>query len=381
MPWSEVSTVMLRQEFVTLAERPDANIRALCRRFGVSPETGYSWLRRYRQAGLTGLSDRSRRPAHSPRRTSQAIEQAVLELRAAHPAWGGRKLAAVLRARGQPAPHPATITAILRRHGQLGAPGSRTQHHWQRFEQAAPNQLWQMDFKGHFPLGATGQRCHPLTVLDDHSRYSLGIVACANERGATVQACLIRIFRRAGLPDRMLMDNGSPWGNDGEHRWTPLGVWLLRLGIGVVHGRPYHPQTQGKDERFHRTLLAEAIAGQVFGDLASAQRAFDAFRTTYNHVRPHEACGLVPPIERYQVSKRSFPETLPPIEYDAGATVRMVQEGGQIHWQGRTYRIPAAFRGLPVAIRPSDEEAQWQVYFLRHPIATLDRLEDIGAIL
>jgi len=381
MPWSEVSIMTVRQDFVALAEQPEANMRALCRRFGISPETGYTWLRRYRALGVAGLEDRSRRPARSPRRTDSTIEQAVLDLRAEHPAWGGRKLAAALRARGQLAPHPATITAILRRHGQLGAPGSRTQQVWQRFEQAAPNQLWQMDFKGHFALGASGHRCHPLTVLDDHSRYALGVVACSNETGATVQACLTTIFRRVGLPDRMLMDNGSPWGNDGLHRWTPLGVWLLRLGIGVSHGRPYHPQTQGKDERFHRMLTAEAITGRVFGDLSSAQRAFDAFRATYNHVRPHEACGLRPPSTRYQASARPFPDALPPIEYAAGETVRRIQQGGQLHWRGRVFRVPAAFTGFPVAIRATPEEQQWAVHFLRHPIATLDLRAPEQAIL
>lgn len=372
MPWQEVSTVSLRHEFVTLASREDAPIRALCRRFGISPETGYTWLRRYQAAGPDGLVDRSRRPHRSPRQTPAAVETAVLALRDAQPTWGGRKLAAVLRARGEPAPHPATITAILRRHGRLGAPGSRPQQRWHRFEHPAPNQLWQMDFKGHFALGAAGARGHPLTVLDDHSRFALGVIACADETGPTVQACLTRLFRRYGLPDRMLMDNGSPWGSDAAHPWTPLGVWLLRLGIGVGHGRAYHPQTQGKDERFHRTLQADVIQGRVFGALPAAQAAFDRFRWTYNHVRPHEACGLQPPSSRYQVSARPFPEPLPPIEYDHGETVRWVQQGGRLAWQGRQFLVPRAFRGYPVAIRSTAVDQTWTVYFLRHPIATLD---------
>jgi transposase InsO family protein len=372
MPWQEVSTVSLRQEFVSLASREDATIRALCRRFGISPQTGYTWLRRYQAAGPSGLVDRSRRPRSSPRQTPAAVEAAVLALRDEHPTWGGRKLAAVLRARGAPAPHPATITAILRRHGRLGPPDRRSPPRWQRFEQVAANQLWQMDFKGHFALGASGARCHPLTVLDDHSRFALGVLACADESGPTVQACLTRLFRRYGLPDRMLMDNGSPWGSAAGHAWTPLGVWLLRLGIGVQHGRAYHPQTQGKDERFHRTLQADVLQGRVFGDLPAAQAAFDTFRQTYNHLRPHEACGLQPPSSRYQVSARPFPAALPPIEYDHGLPVRRVQQGGRLAWQGRQFRVPRAFRGYPVALRPTAVDQTWTVYFLRYPIATLD---------
>src|SRR5205807_4484324 len=151
---------------------------------------------------------------------------------------------------------------------------------FERFERAAPNELWQMDYKGHFATRAG--RCHPLTVVDDHSRYAVGLRACGDERGGTVQAELTAIFRQYGLPERMLMDNGSPWGSDALHRHTWLTVWLLELGVAVSHGRPYHPQTQGKDERFHRTLTAEVIGRRAFADLAECQRRFDAWRVVYN---------------------------------------------------------------------------------------------------
>jgi transposase InsO family protein len=372
MPWMEESTVSLRQDFVALALHPGTNRRALCRRFHISPTTGSKWIRRFLEGGAAALADRSRRPMHSPRRTPTEVEQRVLALRDTYPHWGGRKLAVLLEQQDVTL-HPATITAILRRHGRLDSPEALASHAWQRFERSAPNELWQMDFKGHFPLGASGARCHPLTVLDDHSRYSLGVIACADERGATVRACLTTIFRQMGLPDQMLMDNGSPWGLDRAHRWSSLGVWLLRLGIGVAHGRPYHPQTQGKEERFHRTLLAEAIAGRVFGDLARAQEAFDVFRTTYNHVRPHEACAMQPPSQRYQMSARPYPETLPPIEYPEGTLVRKVQQGGWVTCQGTVFTLPRAFIGLPVALRPTETDGVWSVCFLRHELTRIDR--------
>jgi len=173
------------------------------------------------------------------------------------PRLGGRKIRRRLQdLRHQAVPSASTITAILHRNGRIEGAASAGHKPFERFERVAPNELWQMDYKGHFATAAG--RCHPLTVVDDHSRYAVGLRACSDERAGTVRAELTAIFRCYGLPERMLMDNGSPWGSsDGEHRHTGLSLWLLELGVAVSHGRPHHPQTQGKDERFHRTLMAE----------------------------------------------------------------------------------------------------------------------------
>ena len=243
MPWKEMSDMSQRREFVELAQAEGTNKRGLCRRFGISPTTGYKWLGRFREGSEAGLVELPRRPHYSPARTPSQVEQAVLSARAAHPAWGARKLRRWLLDRRDvfeaDMPAPSTITAILRRHGRIDPAEGPKHRSWQRFEHQAPNDLWQMDFKGHFPL--TRGRCHPLTVLDDHSRFALGLQACGNEQGEMVQQRLTAIFRRYGLPNTMLMDNGSPWGHDQDHPYTPFTVWLLRLGIGVSHGRPYHP--------------------------------------------------------------------------------------------------------------------------------------------
>jgi transposase InsO family protein len=290
MPWG--SAVDRRLEFVRLAQAPGANVSELCRRFGVSRSNGYKWRSRYQAEGLDGLEERSRRPHDCPSRTPSEIEVRVLAMRAEHPAWGGRKIHWALKAEGLAEPPAAsTITAILRRAGVLNGPGAGEPRDWVRFEREEPNELWQMDFKGHFALERG--RCHPLTVLDDHSRYALEIGACGDERTETVQARLSRVFRRYGLPRRILTDNGSPWGTCGSgERHTRLTVWLMDLGVVVSHGRPLHPQTQGKDERFHRTLKAEVFATTRFSDLARLQRAFDAWRTVYNLERPHEALNM-----------------------------------------------------------------------------------------
>lgn len=375
MPWSEVSVMDLRKEFVVLARADGANVRVLCRRFGISRTTGYKWLARYAAEGEAGLWDRSRRPHRSPRRTAETVEAAVLDVRAVHPTWGGRKIRETLCRRGPPSvPAPSTITAILGRHGALARDPAGPPAAWQRFEQAVPNALWQMDFKGHFAL-ASG-RCHPLTILDDHSRYALGLVACSNERTATVTAALTRVFRHYGLPATMITDNGAPWGSaDRAFPFTALSAWLIRLGIRVAHSRPHHPQTLGKDERFHRTLKAEAVAGRTFPDLAHCQRRFDAWRTTYNLERPHEALGMAVPAQRYQPSARAFPEGLPPIDYGDGAIVRKVQAKGEIYFRGQPYLVGAAFHGFPVALRPTSEEGRYDVVFCHQTVASLDLRE------
>ena len=371
MPWQEVSTMSLRQEFVMLATAEGANVRELCRRYTISPKTGYKWLGRYRRAGPEGVADRSRRPHRSPTRTPFAIERAVLAVRVAHPAWGGRKIRAVLRARGhQTLPSPSTMTAILRRHGQIAPEAGRKHTAWRRFEHDAPNRLWQMDFKGHFAL--LHGRCHPLTVLDDHSRFAVGLQACGDETGRTVQARLTACFRRYGLPEAMLMDNGSPWGSDVAHPHTPLTAWLLRLGIRVCHARPYHPQTQGKDERFHRTLKAEVLGTRVLPDLATCQREFDRWRAVYNLDRPHEALGLAVPASRYRASPRVFPEVLPPIEYGPDDIVRKVVVGGELSYRNRPFKVGRAFCGYPVALRPTQTDGLLDVFFCHHRVAQIN---------
>jgi transposase InsO family protein len=376
MPWKESTCMSERHEFILLATAPAANFSLLCRRFSISRKTGYKWLRRYLAGGPEALADLSRRPAHSPRRTRKSLEEQVLALRAEHPAWGGRKLRARLSALGHGAlPAPSTITAILHRHQQLSPAESARHQPFRRFEHEQPNDLWQMDFKGDFALGAG--RCYPLTVLDDHSRFALGLRACPSQHAAGVQEALTSIFRRYGLPWRMTMDNGYPWGVflRGRCCWTQLTVWLLRLGVRVSHSRPHHPQTQGKDERFHRTLKLEVLRDHAWRDLSECQQSFDRWRETYNCERPHEALQMQVPASRYRESVRPFPEPLPALEYPADHLVRRVQKSGMISLHQRAYFIGEAFRGLDVGLRPTTTDALCEVYFCHQQIMTLDLRE------
>jgi transposase InsO family protein len=268
----------------------------------------------------------------------------------------------------QDAPAPSPVTAILR-HGLLDGPRAGAPRAFTRFEHSAPNALWQMDFKGHVACG-TG-RCHPLTVLDDHSRYNVVLRACPDERTATVREALTTAFRAYGLPERIAVDNGSPWGDREGSSYTPLGVWLLRLGVAVSHSRPYHPQTLGKDERFHRTLKAEVMRRPLL-DLADGQRRFDAWRRVYNRERPHEALADAVPAARYRPSARPYPEVLPSLEYLPGDLVRRVQAKGFTHLHGRVVRLPKAFHGQRVAFRPLEVDGHYAVVFATVQIAEVD---------
>lgn len=372
MPWNEVSIVDQREEFARLAEQSDSNVRLLCRRYQVSPTTAYKWLERYRERGREGLMDLSRRPQHSPRHSALPIEQAVVELRGQHPAWGARKVRYRLLAMGlEGVPATSTVHAILKRRGLIDPAEAGKHRAWQRFEHDAPNRLWQMDFKGHFATETA--RCHPLTVLDDHSRFALGLQACLDEKTATVKDRLSGIFRRYGLPERMTMDNGSPWGGQSESGYTPLTAWLIRLGIRVSHSRPYHPQTQGKDERFHKTLNLELLRRYTFRDLDHAQSRFDTWRSLYNLERPHESLGMQVPASRYRPSPRAFPESLIPIEYDSKDIVRKVQSGGEIWLRAQPYKIGNAFVGHPVALRPTPSDGIFDVFFYHQKIAQINQ--------
>lgn len=371
MPWQEVSIMSQRREFVMLAQAEGANISALCARYRISRKTGYKWLHRFTESGEAGLQEHSRRPRHVTYPTAPELEHAIIELRHRHPAWGARKLYGRLEALGhRDLPAPSTIHGILKRRGLIPPLAGVNSQPWQRFEHAAPNLLWQMDFKGHIPLQTA--RCHPLTVLDDHSRFSLGLRACANEQGETVKTELIRIFEQYGLPNAMTMDNGAPWGSEAAHPYTTLTLWLMCLNIRVTHSRPYHPQTQGKDERFHRTLKLEVLHRPPFDDLIHAQHCFDEWREVYNFERPHEALGQQVPASRYRPSVRPFPRTLPPIEYGPDDIVRKVQCKGEFSFRGHSFRVSKCFHGYPIALRPTLEDGKFSIYFCATKIGFVD---------
>ena len=350
-----------REELCRLALVAGANRRELCRQHKIRPRILYKWLDRYRREGVAGLSDRSRRPLSSPSRTEAEMEAAVLAVRRENPVWGGRKIAASLARQGLSPPSASTITEILKRHGQpMVAPGRKA---WKRFEHAEPNALWQMDFKGDVAFGRG--RLHPLTVVDDHSRYAVVLHATDNERHQTVQNAVQAAFERYGLPEIILTDNGSPWGSTAEQTLTKFGVWLIEHGVAPWHSPPLHPQSHGKNERFNRTLNLELLEQRTFDDLRQAQQAFDAWRHRYNHHRPHDAIGLAVPADRYRPSRRAFKPTVEPFDYGADVVLRSVDAAANISFRNRRWKASKALVGKQVAIRPTDDDGVFDIVF-RH---------------
>lgn len=371
-----------RQKFAMLACQPDANLSLLCRRFEISRKTGYKWIERYKQSGAEGLNDHSKCPKTSPLQTSKAMEQRIIELRNENPEWGAKKLHKLLeneRSKGLftlPVPARGTITRILHRHGLISAQKSLQAKHWQRFEYEHPNELWQMDFKGPFAL-LDSSKCYPLTITDDHSRFNIGLFACSNQRYETVRQWLCRVFETYGLPDKILTDNGSPWGatgqiaEDGERVFTTMDKWLISHQIKLIHGRAYHPQTQGKEERFHRTLNDEVVKYELFRDINHCQQGLDKWRIKYNTYRPHEAINLEVPSSRYKPSSRTYENVTTKPQYDVGMEVKTVAANGAITYNEQLIKIGKAFKGDQIAIKQTSEDGILEVYYYEQLIKTI----------
>jgi transposase InsO family protein len=367
MPWRESSVVEERLRFVILASRKQNRITELCREFGVSRQTGYTWLKRYAAGGAAQVVDRSRRPVHSPARTAAEIEQRVIELRRRWPDWGAPKLQALLsqQLEGQ-APSVRTVHRILERHGLIQ---DRERHRpaLQRFERSAPNELWQMDFKG--PQGFnTGCAVGPLSILDDHSRYLIALQHLGSTRMAGVQQTLGQVFGQAGVPDALLIDHGTPWWNPASP-WglTELSVWIMRQGVQLTFSGIAHPQTQGKVERMHGALQRAVRQRRANPE---DQHWLESFRYEYNHVRPHAALAMATPSSRWRPSTRPFRPAPPEWEYPPDLQVVRLHGEGQLFWQRRRWEISKALRRQSVGIAVLADRAI--VYFCRTPVRELD---------
>ncbi len=371
MPWKEVTVMRQKQRFIEACSTYEGTFRSLCESFGITTKTGHKYKKKFKEKGHAGLEEDSRRPKFSPKKTPDATVMLIVEARHLHQAWAGDKIRTYLANKGHTVlPTEKTIDRILKRHGLVTIEESEKHKPWIRFEHEAPNDLWQMDFKGHIQAGEN--RCYPLTLLDDHSRYSLLIKACPNQQATTVKEALINVFQENGLPLKMTMDNGSPWGYSGNQEHTTFSAWLIRLGIVVMHSRPMHPQTQGKLERFHRTLKLELLKRFNFEDLDDAQSGFDWWRKIYNEVRPHAAIGNKTPNFRYRQSSRPYSNVLPAIEYSHDMIVRKVQCGGEIFLNGKEYRVGRAFHGYPVGLKESEEDGIYEVYFCHQRVVKID---------
>jgi transposase InsO family protein len=375
MPWKERTVIMSREEFVAEVKAGEKSKSQLCREYGVSRVTGDKWLKRHETG--EGLGDRSKAPFHVVNKTPPEMEAKVIRVRDEHPAWGPRKIRQFLVNKGETGlPSKNTIGNILSRNGYISEAASKASTPYQRFEKESCNEMWQTDFKGHFAM-KDGRRCHPLTVLDDHSRFCLCVDAKENERREGVQESFERLFDEYGLPDILLCDNGNPWGTSQTTGYTHFEVWLMDYGILPIHGRPLHPQTQGKDERFHRTMDVELLNWIEIEHLLHAQKCFDQFRHCYNNERPHEALSMGVPAQYYQAGQRKKPDQIRPWEYPSEYVLRNVKSTGYFSYGNQGYFLSEAFGDKTIALRESSLENCLNVYYRGFRVARINLEERV----
>lgn len=378
MPWKQTDPMSQRAKFVLALDEGAFSMTELCQRFHISRKTGYKWRDRFREGGLTALADRSRAPGHSPHRTVEALEEALVALRRQHPTWGARKLLVILAQR-QPAlvdqyglPAASTVTDILHRHGLITPRRNRRRAHHpgaSPLQATAPNDVWTADFKGEFRLGK-GQYCYPLTVCDAYSRFLLACQARASTAHATAQPVFEQLFQRYGLPRVIRTDNGSPFASRALRGFSRLSAYFTKLGIGHDRIRPGHPQENGRHERMHRTLKAETTRPPE-ATMKAQQHRFDAFRLQYNTVRPHEALSMQTPASSYARSERRMPDRLAGPVYAGHMEVRRISHGGCFSWRGRHVFLTTVLCRDYVGLEEV-EEGLWNVFFYDVLLARYD---------
>ena len=370
MAWEERTVEQMREEFVRRVLAQEQSKAALCREYGISRPTGDKWIERYQQG--ESLSNRSRAPQSIPGKISAEIEAEIVQLRKRYPALGAVKLRRMMEDAGHTdLPCARTFNNVFRRHNLIGQEESSAATPIQRFEKSTPNEMWQADFKGHFRM-ENGYRCHPLNILDDCSRFNLCIEALTNETFDAVKPVMERLFREYGLPFSLLCDNGNPWGTAQSLGYSRFEVWLMELGVLTLHGRPRHPQTQGKEERFNRSFTRECLKGKTFADKIHAQSCFNEYRTFYNEVRPHFALDLDVPAKHYKPSDKMMPEKIEQWEYGSEYRLCKVKETGFFNYKGQGFFLSEAFGGKTIAVRDSHLPGQITLVFRNFKIGRID---------
>ena len=356
MPWKETSVLTQRADLAQEMIRRNRPVREIAAKFEVSRTTAYKWLRRFEQHGRDGIKQRSRRPQRSPNKTPDAIEDEVCELRDQHDTWGPDKLHHELAKRALAGlPSRRTVARVLKRRGCI-EPKQPAETELTRFEREAPNELWQIDFKKTCHLSFKPPiKAVPMAILDDHSRFNITLLANPNRQFATIWPVLWEAFGEYGMPDCIFTDNDTVFRghSGGITAWTAR---LWRLGVKHISGRAYHPQTQGKVERFHGTVQTDVLERHVCHSLQELQAAFDEFREVYNHQRPHAALNLDVPADHYAPSRRKRPDEIPPVEYPERATLRKVMHNGAISVRNCRIHIGEGIAGERVRLHDCGDQ-------------------------
>lgn len=377
MPWKEVCALGLRKEMISDWLTKEYSIMDLSNSYGVSRKTIYKWIERYRLRGLGGLEELSREPIHHPNTTPDEIIEEILTLKTQKMKWGPRKILAKLRNDYPDINWPADSTGhdILKRHGLVYP--RKYRHRTPQYRMPflgceKPNTVWSSDYKGQFKMD-NNQKCYPLTLSDNYSRYLLGCWGLTCPTYEQTKPCFEWAFVHFGLPDAIRTDNGQPFASRGLGGLSRLAVWFIKLGIRPERIDPGCPEQNGRHERMHRTLK-EFTAKPPKRNLEEQQKSFNLFVNEYNNERPHEALGQKPPSSVYQPSLKKYPAILPKIEYDTNVKVRYVHSNGAIKWNGRVVFLSEILKGEYIALKQVDNHL-WKIRFSFHPLGFLDEKE------
>ena len=374
MPWKEVHVLDERLKFINLCLEKKHPLAEICREFGISRPTAYKFLQRYNDEGPAGLHDKPRAPHAHPNSVSPDIEEQILKAKTAYPTWGPRKLRAWLQKKYQACcwPAPSTIGEILKRNGltrksrlrRKASPSSALTR------PDGPNSVWTVDFKGWFRT-KDGKKCHPLTIIDAHSRYIIRCQALSREDTDSAMPVFVGAFLEFGLPAVIRSDNGPPFASVAAGGFSRLSLWFLKMGIVPERIKPGHPEENGSHENMHRFLKADIIVNSPSENLHGQQRNFDRFVREYNEERPHEALGYKTPSELYVPSSYRFPLAAPKFTYSKEYTLRSVHKDGSIRWKRKDIYISEVFRRETVGLLPI-HDCYWKVYMGPVVVGVLD---------
>lgn len=366
MSW-ECRTVEEQREAFVIAAQNSKNFSAVCREFGITRKTGYKWMKRYSEG--KPMKNQSTAPTFIANKTPAETEKLIIDLRTDNPGWGASTIHRVLENEGHAMPCVKTVNNILHRYGCIDPVESDKRKTFIRYAKEHCNDMWQTDFKGEF-LMKNGKYCYPLDIIDDCSRFAIKIYPTESTANVVIPT-FETAFKEYGMPKAVLSDNGAQFAGF-KQGFTQFEKWLMNLDILPIHGRIKHPQTQGKIERFHRSMKSELLKYNEFNDLKDADNAIQEWRNKYNNIRPHEALNMLCPADVYVSSERKYPNKIPPYEYNGQFHVIKVNSWGYLRFANFQVYLSETMIGEYIEFRPSDDDLTFDLYYRNFRIAQYD---------
>ena len=374
MPWKEINVMDQRTEFILRVFKKNEPFRSVCQDFGISSKTGYKWLNRFINEGIDGLCDRSRRPHHHSRQLSEDIICRLIKFKTSHSTWGPKKIVDLYERQYGKAPSISSVHRVFRKAGLTVKRRRRliktNQRLVNRVLSMSPNDVWTVDFKGWW-FTQDHQRCEPLTVRDDFSRYVLTAVPLQNSRTESVRSEFEKLFKIYGMPKVIRSDNGVPFASvRAVFGLSRLSVWFIALGIQLDRIKPGCPYENGGHERMHRDIRFE-VQGVTKGDLNHQAASLEVWRRDFNEKRPHEALNMKTPAEVYKKSTLKYKGTPDKIEYPDNFIERKVNRTGQITINHTRFYISSALSGWTVGLDPKNSD-EFDVHFTNLSLGSIN---------